>query len=191
MAIGQGETTMSPLQLALAYSAPFNGGKICEPTLGWAVVGRQRQGRQDDHAQGHSEVPVAASTFNYIANSLNFSARLGGVGRLRLHRLALSQPDRRQDRNGRGVRQAGHLLARHVGAAVSTNKAGNVTAKFVIVGMVEQAGTGATAAGPMLKRIWDGILGVSGKPIVANSAPIKNAAEDPAAGEDDAVRTTP
>ena len=26
--------------------------------------------------------------------------------------------------------------------------------------MIEQAGTGATAAGPMLKRIWDGIFGV-------------------------------
>ncbi len=31
MAIGQGETTMSPLQLAIAYSAMFNGGKIYEP----------------------------------------------------------------------------------------------------------------------------------------------------------------
>jgi hypothetical protein len=29
----------------------------------------------------------------------------------------------------------------------------------VIVGMVEQAGTGATAAGPMLKRIWDYLMG--------------------------------
>ena len=32
-----------------------------------------------------------------------------------------------------------------------------------MVGMVEQAGTGATAAGPMLKRIWDGIFGVGQK----------------------------
>ncbi len=38
MAIGQGETTMSPLQLALAYSALVNGGRIWQPTLGWAVV---------------------------------------------------------------------------------------------------------------------------------------------------------
>ncbi|MCW2782487.1 MAG: penicillin-binding protein 2, partial [Marmoricola sp.] len=38
MAIGQGETTMSPLQLALAYSAMINGGRIFAPTLGWAVV---------------------------------------------------------------------------------------------------------------------------------------------------------
>jgi len=37
--IGQGETTVSPLQLAVAYSALVNGGRIWEPTLGWAVVG--------------------------------------------------------------------------------------------------------------------------------------------------------
>ena len=40
MAIGQGETTMSPLQLAVAYSALLNGGEIWEPTIGWA--GRER-----------------------------------------------------------------------------------------------------------------------------------------------------
>jgi penicillin-binding protein 2 len=44
-------------------------------------------------------------------------------------------------------------------------------AKFVMVGMVEQAGTGATAAGPMLKRIWDGILGANGAPIIPGSKP--------------------
>ena len=45
------------------------------------------------------------------------------------------------------------------------------TARFVVVGMVEQAGTGATAAGPMLKRIWDGIFGVGQKPVLPGRAP--------------------
>jgi penicillin-binding protein 2 len=40
-----------------------------------------------------------------------------------------------------------------------------------MVGMVEQAGTGATAAGPMLKRIWDGIFGAGRKPVIPGSAP--------------------
>jgi penicillin-binding protein 2 len=38
--------------------------------------------------------------------------------------------------------------------------------------MIEQGGTGATAAGPMLKRIWDGIFGVDGsKPIIKGLRP--------------------
>jgi len=31
--------------------------------------------------------------------------------------------------------------------------------------MIEQTSTSATAAGPMLKRVWDAIMGVTGKPI--------------------------
>ena len=38
MAIGQGETTVSPLQLAVAYSAMLNGGTMWNPTIGWAKV---------------------------------------------------------------------------------------------------------------------------------------------------------
>ena len=49
---------------------------------------------------------------------------------------------------------------------------GHVRARFVLVGMVEQGGTGATAAGPMLKRVWDGIFGVNGsKPIIKGLRP--------------------
>jgi penicillin-binding protein 2 len=36
--------------------------------------------------------------------------------------------------------------------------------------MVEQAGTGATAAGPMLKRVWDGILGTK-HPVIPHARP--------------------
>ena len=45
--------------------------------------------------------------------------------------------------------------------------------------MIEQGGTGATAAGPMLKRIWDGLLGADGKkPMIAGEQPSDDAAED-------------
>jgi penicillin-binding protein 2 len=43
---------------------------------------------------------------------------------------------------------------------------GNPRAHLVMVGMVEQAGTGARAAGPMLKRIWDGVFGVGQKSVL-------------------------
>ena len=54
---------------------------------------------------------------------------------------------------------------------VYKSKGSNVRAKFVLVGMVEQASTGAKAAGPMLKRIWDGLFGIGGQPIIAGTAP--------------------
>ena len=54
---------------------------------------------------------------------------------------------------------------------MSTDAQGDVRARFVIVGMIEQGGTGATAAGPMLKRIWDGLLGADGPPILPGERP--------------------
>ena len=36
--IGQGDTLVTPLQLARAYSALSNGGKLCEPRVAKAVV---------------------------------------------------------------------------------------------------------------------------------------------------------
>ena len=54
---------------------------------------------------------------------------------------------------------------------ISHKPGGAISARFVVVGMVEQAGTGARAAGPMLKRIWDGLLGATGTPVIPGSQP--------------------
>jgi hypothetical protein len=44
--------------------------------------------------------------------------------------------------------------------------------KYVVVGMIEQAGTGASAAGPMLRQIWEGLLGANGTaPATAGGSP--------------------
>ena len=74
MAIGQGETTMSPLQLAVAYSALVNGGTHLAADARLGRGRRQRQGRQDDPAEGARQGAGAARrVLNYIANSLDFS----------------------------------------------------------------------------------------------------------------------
>ena len=73
MSIGQGETTMSPLQLALAYSALVNGGKLWSPTLGWAVVDPKGKVVEKITPKLRSRVPVSQSLFNYITKSLSFS----------------------------------------------------------------------------------------------------------------------
>ncbi len=173
MAIGQGETTMSPLQLAVAYSALVNGGRIWQPKLGWGVVNGKGKLVRTIRPTVHNKVPVKQSTLNYIARSLNFgrgwavsgayayigspyAARIGGkTGTAEVY--------------GRGdtswLATWGPIYHQH----------GSVRARFVLVGMVEQGGTGATAAGPMLKRIWDGIFGVDGKkPIIKGLRPATN-----------------
>jgi penicillin-binding protein 2 len=176
MSIGQGETTMSPLQLAVAYSAMFNGGKIYEPTLGWAEVNGAGQVVKTIKPQVKSTVKVSQHTFDYIANSLNFGRGWAVSGAF----AYLNSPYASKIGGKTGTAEVegkGDTSWLVSWGPTAVNKHGHVTAKFVMVGMVEQAGTGAKAAGPMLKRIWDGIFGFDAngqkvKPIVANEAPI-------------------
>ena len=116
MAIGQGETTMSPLQLALAYSALVNGGRIWEPTLGWAVVDGNGKVVRRSTRRCATGCRCSQTPLDYIAQLAELQPRLGGVRRVRLPRLAVPHRHRRQDRHRRGLRQAGHVVARDVGA---------------------------------------------------------------------------
>jgi penicillin-binding protein 2 len=170
MAIGQGETTMSPLQLALAYSAMFNGGKIWQPTLGWGVVDGQGRVTRTITPKVRSTVPVSQSVFNYIADSLSFSRGWQVSGAFAY--LNSSYRDQLGGKTGT-AEVFGHQDTSWLASwgPVSKDSRGNVHARFVVVGMVEQAGTGATAAGPMLKRIWDRLLGATGPAVLPQSRP--------------------
>ncbi|HZC71097.1 MAG TPA: penicillin-binding transpeptidase domain-containing protein [Jatrophihabitans sp.] len=164
MAIGQGETTMSPLQLAIAYSAMLNGGRIWQPTLGWAVVDGNGHVVHRIHPQVRDRVPVRQRLFDYITNALDFSRGWAVSGAFAYI------GSRYQNRIG-GKTGTAEVFGRKdtswlVSWGPTAKQHDHTKAPLVMVGMVEQAGTGATAAGPMLKRIWDGIFGVHGKSIV-------------------------
>jgi penicillin-binding protein 2 len=171
MAIGQGETTMSPLQLAVAYSALVNGGRIWEPKLGWATVDGAGKVTKVIKPTVHNRVPVAQSTLNYIANALNFSRGWAVSGAF----AYIGSPY--QNRIG-GKTGTAEVYGKQDTSWLTTwgplyKVHGQVRARLVIAGMIEQAGTGATAAGPMEKRIWDGIFGVgTGKPILPGERPV-------------------
>jgi penicillin-binding protein 2 len=169
MSIGQGETTMSPLQLALAYSALLNGGRIWEPTLGWGVVNADGDVVKRIAPKVHNRVPVSQKLFNFITESLDFSRGWAVSGAFAY--IGSKYQNRIGGKTGTAEvfgKQDTSWLATW---GPTTRRHGVTKAKFVMVGMVEQAGTGATAAGPMLKRIWDGILGADRAPVIPGSRP--------------------
>jgi penicillin-binding protein 2 len=167
MSIGQGETTMSPLQLALAYSALLNGGRIWEPTLGWGVVDAAGHVVRTIAPHVHNRVPVSQSLFNYITKSLDFSRGWAVSGAFAY--IGSKYQNRIGGKTGTAEVFGKGDTSWLATWGPTTKRHGVTKAKFVIVGMVEQAGTGATAAGPMLKRIWDGILGANGAPVIPGS----------------------
>src|SRR3954447_10877129 len=167
MSIGQGETTMSPLQLALAYSALLNGGKIWEPTFGWGVVDGHGKLVRTIEPKVRNRVPVTQKLFDYITKSLDFSRGWAVSG-------AFAYMDSKYRNQIGGKTGTAEVFGKQDTSWLATwgptyQDHGHTKARYVMVGMVEQAGTGATAAGPMLKRIWDGLLGP--KPIVPGARP--------------------
>ncbi|WP_375484422.1 penicillin-binding transpeptidase domain-containing protein [uncultured Jatrophihabitans sp.] len=170
MSIGQGETTMSPLQLAMAYSALLNGGKIYEPTFGWGVVGANGKVVKTITPKVRNTVPVSQKTFNYIANSLSFSRGWAVSGA-----FAYMHSPYQNKLGGKtgtaevfGKQDSSWLVS---WGPTYKDRSGNVRAHYVMAGIIEQAGTGATAAGPMEKRIWDGIFGVGQAPVIPGITP--------------------
>ena len=169
MSIGQGETTMSPLQLAMAYSALLNGGRIWKPTLGWAVVDADGNVVNRIHPKVANRVPVRQSLFDYITSALDFSRGWAVSGAFAY--IGSKYQNRLGGKTGTAEVYGKGDTSWLASWGPTYKVHGHTKAKFVIVGMVEQAGTGATAAGPMLKRIWDGIFGAGRKPVIPGSEP--------------------
>ena len=156
LAIGQGETTVSPLQLALAYSAMLNGGKLYEPTLGRAVVAADGRVIRQIKAKVRRKLPVRADVLRYIQNSLAFTPDNAASGSIAFAGFPLDKL----------------LVGGKTGTAEVYGKqdtswfaswAPAASPKYVIVGMIEQAGLGSQAAAPMVRKIYEGIYGLDGQ----------------------------
>jgi penicillin-binding protein 2 len=157
LAIGQGETTVSPLQLAVAYAALVNGGTVWEPTIGRAVLGPDGRVIREIKAKARGRVPVSGRLLAYIRDSLAFTPQNGVSGSVAFTGFPLDK-----------VLVGGKTGTAEVFGKQDTSwfaswaPAGRP--RFVVVGMIEQAGLGARAAAPMVRQIYDGIFGLAGKP---------------------------
>ncbi|MGX7679182.1 penicillin-binding transpeptidase domain-containing protein [Jatrophihabitans sp. DSM 45814] len=157
MAIGQGETTISPLQLATAYSAMVNGGTLYAPTLGWGVVDASGKVIKTITPKVVRKVPVSKQTLEFFGDSLHFEDNHSVSGALAFDgspvKLLIGGKTGTAEVYGK---QDTSWFASwgpvQPGAAVGT-------AKFVVVGMVEQAGLGSSAAAPMVRKVYEGLLG--------------------------------
>ena len=154
MAIGQGYVTVTPLQLATAYAALANGGKICTPHL----VGRieDPEGGVVKRVTGHCgrhTLPYTQAELDYINAALATVTLPGGTAGLAFSGFPLSDIPV-AGKTGTAERppfQDTSWFAAMVPAG---------DPQYVVIAMVEQGGHGSTSAAPIVRQIIEGLFGL-------------------------------
>ncbi|NYJ02320.1 penicillin-binding protein 2 [Nocardioides thalensis] len=150
-AIGQGDTIVTPLQLARAYGALANGGTLYEPRIGKAIVSPSGEviRRIKPSVQGRVDLPDHVLT--YIDEALKNVTRVGTMA-WRMGGFPLDD-----------VVVRAKTGSAEVYGKQSTSWVASYTDDYVVVMMVSQGGTGSGTSGPGIRKIWEALYGVQGE----------------------------
>ncbi|MGI8983842.1 MAG: penicillin-binding protein 2 [Acidimicrobiales bacterium] len=151
MAVGQGDTQITPLQLANAYATLANGGTVFAPRLGNAVLGRDGQVLRTIDAQVLQRNDLPASILQPVMNGF---------------RGVVSDPSGTAYNAFAGFPLDQFPVAGKTGTAEVTGKfdtslftayAPANAPRYVVTVVMEQAGLGSSAAAPVVRRVLEGI----------------------------------
>ncbi len=150
-AIGQGDTLVTPLQLASVYAAIANGGKLLEPHIGRALLSPDGSVREIA-PRVRSALPVSPELLGYLRDALAGVTQPGGTAA----GAFVGSPVAVAGKTGTGE------VANKQDTAWFASYAPVAAPELVVVGMVSQGGTGGTVAAPLVRAVYDGIYGPGG-----------------------------
>ncbi|MFD0687545.1 penicillin-binding protein 2 [Actinomadura fibrosa] len=159
--VGQGDILVTPLQLARAYAAVANGGKLVTPRLGVAVVRPDGSLVRRIGQAPPTRLPVEQKILAYIRSGLADVTKKGtAAGAF-------------QGFDFKRVDVAGKTGTAEVFGKDDTSwfaSFGPVKKpRYAVVAMVAQGGTGASAAAPAVRQIWEAMYGTKDrKPLLKN-----------------------
>ena len=157
--IGQGDTVVTPLQLARAYAALVNGGKLYEPRVAKAIVSPDGELRKRIEPVVQAEVPVKQDLLDYIDDALR-TVTTDGTMAWRMEGF----PGQLEVRSKTGSAE--------VYGKQSTSWVASYNDDYAVVMMVSQGGTGSGTSGPAIRKIWESLYGVRGDRVVKSEAAI-------------------
>jgi penicillin-binding protein 2 len=162
-AIGQGDTMVTPLQLARAYAALSNGGTLWEPRVAKAVVDPEGKVIREIPPKKASTVPVSKKDLAYIDRALEGTSKTGTMS----WRLIDFPLDKVKIRSKTGSAE--------VYGKQSTSWVVSYDKQYVVLMMVSQGGTGSGTSGPAVRKIWEALYGVNGMKVNTDRAALPGA----------------
>ena len=148
--IGQGDTIVTPLQLARAYAALSNGGTLWEPRVAKAIVGPDGTVIKRFAPTAAGRVHATRESLRYVDHALTGTPKVGT--------LAWKFIDFPLDK----VHIRGKTGSAEVYGKQSTSWVASYDENYVVVMMVSQAGTGSGTSGPAVRKIWESLYGIHG-----------------------------
>lgn len=157
-AIGQGDSLVTPLQMAVAYAAIANGGTRWQPRVGKAVVGADGAVIRELEPISAGTLPVSAANLDYVRDAL-YAVPRTGTGAAAFAGFPLDQ-----------VPIGAKTGSGEVYGGQTTSWFAAFSDRYVVVMVVEQGGTGGETSGPGVRAILDALYGVrAGQPHPAQS----------------------
>lgn len=157
-AIGQGDTLVTPMQLARAYAALSNGGTLYEPRIGKAVVSPDGTvvKRIPPVVQGH--LKTRKGVLKYIDDALQGTPKVGTLA-WKFTGFPLDK-----------VKIRGKTGSAEVQGKQSTSLVATYTKDYVVIMVITQGGTGSGTSGPAVRNIWQALYGVDGMNVDSSKA---------------------
>ncbi|MFM8752924.1 MAG: penicillin-binding protein 2 [Actinomycetota bacterium] len=179
--IGQGDTLMTPLQMAVMYSALANGGKLVVPQIARAIVTPTGQVVKEFEPEVSGTLPIDKTTLKFLQKALRAVVTSGtargsfaGVG------VEIS-----------GKTGTGQVFGRNLNGSAKDDTswfasfAPSSDPQYAVVMMVSQGGFGASTSGVGVRKIYEHIFGTNGQAaIFPNGIPAKLPKVDATKGKD-------
>jgi penicillin-binding protein 2 len=153
--IGQGDTMVTPLQLARAYSALANGGTLYQPTVGKAIVSTDGKVLEQIKPKVVRHVDVSKKAIDYVNTALlgTLVPHSGWNGTLAWKFNGFPEGQ---------LKVRGKTGSAEVEGKQSTSWVATYNKDYVVLMVVTQAGTGSGTSGPAVRKIWESLYGVQG-----------------------------
>ena len=148
-AIGQGDTIVTPLQLARAYGALANGGTLYAPRVGKAIV--------DPHGTVIERIPPKVNGQDEAPRARHRLHRRGPQGR---HPRRARWPGRWATSRSTRSRSAPRRARPRSTASSRPAWVASYTDDYVVVMMISQGGTGSGSTGDGIRKIWETLYGI-------------------------------
>lgn len=167
-AIGQGDTAVTPLHMAMAYAAIANGGTVWEPQIAKALISADGKTVTTIAPKVKAKVTMKKSVRDYLLKGL-VGVPTNGTGQYPFRGFPLEKIQ----------------VAAKTGSGEVTNAKAPVSwfasfapadkPKYAVVMMVSQGGTGALTSGPSVRMIYEALFGVDGSDVKPKRSVLLNA----------------